>query len=147
MQKEVEFTLASVSTRRAKATGGEGRPSEDAILCPQEKGKKRAIRLMRTRRDKDPILEEQKKREEEEKRRRTEEAESKRKEEEQLREMERKKKEEAAAALEAAKCKVKWKFKYLGKRREIFRCSEMKAGFHFHVFCEFKESDLAELDI
>lgn len=61
---------------------------------------------MRTKRDKDPILEEQKKREEAEKRKKTEEKELKRREEEQLREAERKKKEEAAAALEAAKCKV-----------------------------------------
>lgn len=85
---------------------GEGNPTDGAILVPQENGKKRAIRLMRTKRDKDPILEEQKKREEEEKRKKKEEAELKRKEEEQLRETERKRKEEAAAALEAAKCKV-----------------------------------------
>lgn len=83
----------------------EGNAADGAILFPQENGKKRAIRLMRTKRDKDPILEEQKKREEET-RKKKEEAESKRKEEEQLRETERKKKEEAAAALEAAKCKV-----------------------------------------
>ncbi|TNM99373.1 hypothetical protein fugu_012406 [Takifugu bimaculatus] len=85
VHKEVEFTLAL------------------------EKGKKRAIRLMRTKRDKDPILEEQKKREEAEKRKKKEEEEVKRKEEEQLREAERKRKEDAVAALEAAKCKVKIK--------------------------------------
>lgn len=94
----MEFTLALVSGRSAKPTRGERNAADGAILFPQENGKKRAIRLMRTKRDKDPILEEQKKREEEEKR--------KRKEEEQLRETERKRKEEAAAALEAAKCKV-----------------------------------------
>lgn len=79
---------------------GERYPTDGAVLVPQENGKKRAIRLMRTKRDKDPILEEQKKREEEEKRKKKEEV------EEQLRDTERKRKEEAAAALEAAKCKV-----------------------------------------
>lgn len=103
----MEFTLALVSARRAQPPSGQGRSADGAVLLPQEKGKKRAIRLMRTKRDKDTILEEQKKREEEEKRRKKEEAEWRRNEEEQLREAERKKKEEAAAALEAAKCKVK----------------------------------------
>lgn len=102
----MEFTLALVSMRSAKPIRGERNSADGAILFPQESGKKRAIRLMRTKRDKDPILEEQKKREEEEKRKKKEEAESKRKEQEQLRETERKRKEEATAALEAAKCKV-----------------------------------------
>ncbi|XP_076598707.1 uncharacterized protein LOC143327925 isoform X2 [Chaetodon auriga] len=88
VQKEVEFTVAMV------------------------KSTKRAIRLMRTKRVKDKILEEQKRREEEDKRRkqeeerrkREEEGEKKRREEEE-REAERKKKEEVAAALAAAKYK------------------------------------------
>lgn len=78
---------------------------------------------MRTKRDKDPILEEQKKREEAEKRKKVEEKEVKRKEEEQLREAERKKKEEAVAALEAAKCKVNTdKYGNVFKLNDIFIC-------------------------
>lgn len=74
----------------------------------QVKSKKRAIRLMRTKRIEDQILEEQKRREEEDKRKKREEEERKRREEEEerQREAERKKKEEVAAALAAAKCKV-----------------------------------------
>lgn len=77
---------------------------------------------MRTKRDKDPILEEQKKREEAEKRKKKEEEEVKRTEEEQLREAERKRKEEAAAALEAAKCKVNTNIKMFSKLNVIFIC-------------------------
>lgn len=82
----------------------------------QVKSEKRAIRLMRTKRFEDKILEEQKRREEEEKRKKRdeeerkkrEEEERKRREEEELeKEAERKKKEEVAAALAAAKCKVR----------------------------------------
>ncbi|XP_037638022.1 uncharacterized protein si:dkeyp-121d4.3 isoform X2 [Sebastes umbrosus] len=92
IHKEVEFTVAEVNSE------------------------KRAIRLMRTKRVEDQILEEQKKREEEEKRKRREEEERrkqveeerKRREEEleeKRREAERKKREEVALALAAAKCK------------------------------------------
>lgn len=77
---------------------------------------------MRTKRDKDPILEEQKKREEAEKRKKKEEEEVKRKEEEQLREAERRRKEGAAAALEAAKCKVNTNIKMFSKFDAIFIC-------------------------
>ncbi|XP_040905011.1 uncharacterized protein si:dkeyp-121d4.3 isoform X2 [Toxotes jaculatrix] len=91
IHKEVEFTTALV------------------------KSKKRAIRLRRTKRIEDKILEEQKRREEEEKRKKHEEEERrkqgeeerKRREEEEEREKEaeKKKKEEVAAALAAAKDK------------------------------------------
>lgn len=77
---------------------------------------------MRTKGDKDPILEEQKKREEAEKKKKKEEEEVKRKEEQQLREAERKRKEEAAAALEAAKCKVNTNIKMFPKLNAIFIC-------------------------
>ncbi|KAE8280919.1 hypothetical protein D5F01_LYC21488 [Larimichthys crocea] len=76
IHKEVEFTVAMV------------------------KSKKRAIRLLRTKRAEDQILEEQKRREEEAKKKKQEVEQRKRREE-----VERKKKEEVAAALEAAKCK------------------------------------------
>lgn len=123
VHKEVEFTLALVSTRSENPMKRRGKTAANGvILYPQEKGKKRAIRLMRTKRDKDPILEEQKKREEAEKRKKKEEEEVKRKEEEQLREAERKRKEEAAAALEAAKCKVNTNIKMLSKLNVIFIC-------------------------
>lgn len=64
--------------------------------------KKRAIRLLRSKKVQDQILHEQKKREEEEKKRKQEEEEK-----QQQNEVERRK-EEAAAALKAAKCKVMW---------------------------------------
>ncbi|XP_037321498.2 uncharacterized protein si:dkeyp-121d4.3 [Pungitius pungitius] len=78
------------------------------------KSKKRAIRLLRTKRVEDPILEEQKRREEEEKRKKREEEErrkqqeverKKMEEEERRSEAERKKRDEVSAALAAAKCK------------------------------------------
>ncbi|XP_018530342.1 uncharacterized protein LOC108882367 isoform X2 [Lates calcarifer] len=90
IHKEVEFTTALV------------------------KSKKRAIRLRRTKRVEDKILEEQKKREEEEKRKKQEDEERRKQEEEERKrredeerekETERKKKEEVAAALAAAKDK------------------------------------------
>ncbi|XP_034408143.1 microtubule-associated protein 1B isoform X2 [Cyclopterus lumpus] len=92
IHKEVEFTVAMV------------------------KSEKRAIRLLRTKRVEDQILEEQKKREEEEKKKKREEEERRKREEEERkrreeeveerrREVERKKREEVSAALAAAKCK------------------------------------------
>ncbi|XP_054455849.1 uncharacterized protein si:dkeyp-121d4.3 isoform X2 [Anoplopoma fimbria] len=92
IHKEVEFTVAMVKSDR------------------------RAIRLLRTKRVEDQILQEQKRREEEEKRKRREEEERRKREEqerkrreeeveEQRREAERKKREEVSAALAAAKCK------------------------------------------
>nr|XP_040035294.1 uncharacterized protein si:dkeyp-121d4.3 isoform X1 [Gasterosteus aculeatus aculeatus] len=85
IHKEVEFTVAMV------------------------KAEKRAIRLLRTKRVEDQILEEQKRREEEEKRKRREEEERRKQEEVERmkmeKEAERKKSEEVSAALAAAKCK------------------------------------------
>ncbi|XP_068457966.1 uncharacterized protein si:dkeyp-121d4.3 isoform X2 [Clinocottus analis] len=91
IHKEVEFTVAMV------------------------KSEKRAIRLLRTKRVEDQILEEQKRREEEEKRKKREEQDRRKQEEDRKRrdeeaeqrqrEAERKKREEVAAALAAAKCK------------------------------------------
>lgn len=86
------------------------------FLSLQVKSKKRAIRLRRTKRVEDKILEEQKKREEEEKRKKQEDEERRKQEEEERKrredeerekETERKKKEEVAAALAAAKDKVR----------------------------------------
>lgn len=70
------------------------------MLLLQVDNKKRAIRLLRSKKVQDQILHVQKKREEEKRRKQEEE-----KKQQQM-EMERKKKEEAAAALKAAKCKV-----------------------------------------
>lgn len=69
--------------------------------------KKRAIRLLRSKKVQDQILHEQKKREEEEKKRKQEEENRRKKEEEEKQQqLEVEKKEEAAAALKVAKCKV-----------------------------------------
>ncbi|KAM6922319.1 uncharacterized protein PEZ65_010742 isoform 1-T1 [Lycodopsis pacificus] len=89
---------------------------EAAFTVATVKSEKRAIRLLRTKRVEDQILEEQKRREEEEKRKRREEEERRKREEEERkrreeeveerrREAERKKREEVSAALAAAKCK------------------------------------------
>lgn len=94
----------------------------------QVKSKKRAIRLLRTKRVEDKILEEQKRREEEDKRRKREEEEKRKveeelrreEEEERQREVERKKKEEVAAALAAAKCKVRNMIKFFFYLEALF---------------------------
>lgn len=81
-----------------------------SVFILQVKAEKRAIRLLRTKRVEDQILEEQKRREEEEKRKRREEEERRKQEEVERmkmeKEAERKKSEEVSAALAAAKCKV-----------------------------------------
>ncbi|KAM8858723.1 uncharacterized protein AB9W97_019153 isoform 2-T2 [Spinachia spinachia] len=89
---------------------------EVEFMVAMVKSEKRAIRLLRTKRVEDQILEEQKRREEEEKRKKREEEERRKQEEverkkmekeaeERRREAERKKREEISAALAAAKCK------------------------------------------
>lgn len=87
--------------------------------------KKRAIRLLRSKKVQDQILHEQKKREEEEKKKKQEEMnQRKREEEEKRQQMEsERKKEDAAAALKAAKCKVM-------SNSCVFQC----LNFRFHSF-------------
>lgn len=100
--------MAMVSPKSKTSKGSEDISRPDAFfLFLQVKTKKRAIRLLRTRRIQDQILQEQKKREEEDKKKKQDEEKRKKREEEEKRQIEvERKKEEVAAALEAAKCKV-----------------------------------------